>query len=122
MALVINQLIYLAFTIGMAYYHSRLIKDNNPIRHGVWAAIAVAVACLFGLINWLYIPTLIMLRVLVFSPALAFFRCLPLNYTSLTSTSIIDKLERKLFKSWGDKMAVYFAIFLFFELTLIFNS
>lgn len=121
-SLIINQLLYLAFTLSMAIYHSTLIKKGKVIKHGWWAFLAVGIAALFGLINWLYVPTFIMMRALVFSPALALFRHLPLNYTSLTSTSIIDKLERKVFRTWGHKMGVYLGVFILLELTLIFNS
>lgn len=122
MSILINNLIYLAFTISMAIYHSTLIKKGEVIKHGWWTLLAVVIAGLFGLINWLYVPTFIMMRALVFSPMLAIFRHLPLNYTSLTSTSIIDKLERKVFCSWGHKMGIYFGVFVLLELTLIFNS
>jgi hypothetical protein len=122
MALVINQLIYLAITLGMAFWHFRLIKSNKPIKHGWWSLLAVAVAGLFGLIDWLYIPVMLMIRALVFSPALSLWRGLPITYASLTSTSIIDKIERKVFRTWGHKMGVYLGVFILLELTLIFNS
>lgn len=122
MSLLINHLIYLAFTISMAIYHSTLIKRGKVIKHAWWALLSVVIAGLFGLINWLYIPAFIMMRALVFSPTLALFRHLPINYTSLTSTSIIDKLERKVFRTWGHKMGIYLGVFILLELTLIFNS
>lgn len=117
MTVILNQSIYVLITIGMAIYHSVLIKRNKPIKHGLWSAIALAVAGLFGLINIWYIPVMIFLRAMVFNGALNYFRHLPFLYTSPTSTSILDKLERKYLPGW-DRYLAYGILLLFSEVML----
>lgn len=118
-ALIINQLLYLAFTIGMAYYHSRLIKKNKPIKHGWWALAAIGVAGLFGLINWLYIPIMLMMRALVFSPILSKFRGLRWDYLSRSTGSVLDRIEAKIFRTFKIKTVVYFIVYATITIILI---
>lgn len=109
MTQLINQLIFLAFNIWMAYHHSQLIKANKPIKHGWWGALYLGAITPFAILfGWLYFPLLILQRGVVFSPALNLFRGLPINYISSTTTSIIDRLEYSLFKTNWYKREVYY--------------
>lgn len=116
---IINKLLYLAFTIWMAWYHSKLIKQNKPIKHGWWGLLAVAVAGVFALINVWYFPVLIMERALFFSPFLNQFRGLPFWKWSTTTTSIIDKWEQKIFKTFRTRTIVYAILIIIFEVILL---
>jgi hypothetical protein len=109
MTQLINQLIFVAFNIWMAWYHSRLIKDHRPIRHGYWAALYLFAVLVWSVIfGWLYAPLLILQRGVVFSPALNLFRRLPINYISSSTTSVIDRIEMWLFKTNWYKREVYY--------------
>jgi len=114
----INQGIYILFTIGMSYYHSRLIKNGKPIKHGYWALAAIGAAALFAFISIWYVPVMIIWRMILFSPFLAKFRGLPWSYSSPTSTSIIDKIERKIFPSFSVKIQWYFGLLFIAEILL----
>lgn len=109
MTLLINNLIFIALNLAMAHYHSRLIKQGKRIRHGLWAAgylAAVGIFCL--LFTWWYLPALVFLRGVVFSPALNIFRGLGISYISTSTTSVTDRLEYKVFgNSWPKRMIFY---------------
>jgi hypothetical protein len=96
----------------MAYWQSRLIKNNRPIYHGLWAA---AYALLILAAGWWVCGSLVpwykfMLygiaqgagRLTVFNVALNRFRGLSWTYISLSSTSLEDKIELRLFgaRTW----------------------
>lgn len=117
--LIINQFIFAAFNIGLAWYHAILIKKNKPIKHGWWAASVLIIIGLFALINPWYIPVLSFLRQLVFDPFLSKFRGLPWSYRSNATTSIIDKIENKIFPTWKSERIFYFILFLISESLLI---
>jgi hypothetical protein len=109
MTQLINQLIFLAGNLWMAYYHSQLIKANKPIKHGYWAALYLFAVLVWSVIfGWLYAPLLILQRGVVFSPALNLFRRLPINYISSSTTSVIDRIEMWLFKTNWYKREVYY--------------
>jgi len=95
--------------ITMAWWHSRLIKAGRPIRHGAWAAIfslLVAVTIWWqwpSLLSWwkagLFALACACGRLPVFNLALNRFRGLSWTYVSPASTSIIDRITRRLFGS-----------------------
>lgn len=100
------ELILIALTVGIAYWHSRLIKNFRPIKHGWWAFVAGALIA--GATWWVthYLTHLQVIlfvisqgcaRLVVFNIFLNLFRGLPWTYTSPTTTSVIDQLERRLF-------------------------
>lgn len=118
--IIINLAIFLAGNLWMAWYHSQLITQHKPIKHGLWAgAYLVGVAIVSLLLGFLYAPVLILLRAMVFSPALNYFRKLPISYTSTTSTSIADRIERHVFKSFHQRMMWYGLALLVFTTLLI---
>jgi hypothetical protein len=110
----INNLIFAGLNIAMAFHHARLIKQNRPIRHGLWACAymgAVVLSCV--VFTWWYLPILVLNRAVIFSPVLNLRRGLPVNYISSSTTSVIDKLESRLFgRNWYKKMAWYIGLFI----------
>lgn len=96
-------------TVGMALWHKYLIKKQRPIQHGWWA-LAFMVALIVALIwQWDNLPAAratiafaaacLIGRLVVFNVTLNLIRGNPWDYTSATSTSILDKIERRLFGS-----------------------
>lgn len=104
----LSELVLIVLTIGMAYWHSRLIAAGRPILHGWWAALFAilvvgAVALLWARLNrvqvGLYAGAQFIGHLVVFNIALNRFRGLSWTYISKTSTSIIDQAEIRLFGS-----------------------
>src|SRR6516225_5106613 len=92
----------------MAWWHSRLIKANRPIVHGLWAAgYIAAVITIFIILRdpWLMISPFL-IREVVFSPFLNFLRHKRFFYTNPASGSTIDKLE-------GKSVALFYFISIF---------
>jgi hypothetical protein len=94
----------------MANWQAHLIKEIRPIRHGWWAAlsgllIAGATWCASPDPWWPMVDFVVAQcasRLAAFNFFLYLFRGLPWNYVSPTSTSILDRLEYRLFgtKAW----------------------
>lgn len=119
----VTEFFLLAISVMEAWWHSVLIKDNKPILHGLWAALYIF---LVGSGYWVIHPLSTFLlfaiacfagHLVVFNLCLNRFRGLPWNYISKTSTSIVDKLEYRLFgtRVWIVEM---FATLLFITLQL----
>lgn len=90
--------------VVMAAWHSHLIKQNRPILHGLWALLSCTLMVAAGLWarvdNWgilIYQAAQGCSRLVVFNVSLNLFRRLKWDYTSPASTSILDKLEIRLF-------------------------
>lgn len=103
---------FLAINIAMAWWHSVLIGENRRIQHGWWTAgylAAAAIPCL--LFSPIYLPMVIMVRSVFFSPVLSIFRGLPVTYISQRTTSVMDKLEYRIFHgNWYARQIVYVVI------------
>lgn len=111
MIYVTEYFLVLPVNLAMAWWHSRLIRQKRPIRHSLWSA---AYAALIALAIWLqpdlhnvHSGSLFTLactagRLAVFAPALNLMRGLSLTYVSKASTSLIDRLEVRLFgaRAW----------------------
>lgn len=122
------ELLLIVITIGIAYWHSRLIKSGRPIKHGWWGLLA---GMLIAAATWWVWPTLsglqVMLfiiaqgcvRLFVFNIALNLFRGLSWKYTSMSTTSVIDRLESRLFggRVWLSEI-ILAIIFLILQLFL----
>jgi hypothetical protein len=93
------QLFFALVNIAMAWWHSKLIKENRPIKHGLWAAgyFALVLIAFWITYDWFLLFLLLLERKLVFDAALNYFRDKPLFYVSATTTSIIDRYQRKVF-------------------------
>lgn len=118
MTQIINQIIFAAANIWMAWCHAKLIRENKPIKHGLWGGGYLAAVLIWTVIfGWVYFFLLLVQRGVLFSPALNLFRRLPINHISSTTTSLIDRLEYKLFKgNWYRRMAWYVAAWIAFTI------
>lgn len=85
------ELAYLAITVGMAYWHRHLIRQNRPIVHWIWAGAYIA-ACLplFFINPWLMVGC-ILIREVVFSPFLNIIRGLWFWYQG--RVALTDKIS-----------------------------
>jgi len=115
MTILLNCGLFLIFNLLMASHHADLIRDNKPIRHGLWATVYLLPCILAGyLFSWWYLPMLLCLRAYSFSIFLNLYREKKWDYWSLTSTSILDKLERKIFRKFWIARLFYFVGWLIF--------
>lgn len=86
--------VFIVINIILAYIDARRIKQGKHIYHGVNGAVyggLVLVSYLFTH-NILSMFAMLVLRIPVFNTSLNLFRGLPIDYTSKTTTSIIDRL------------------------------
>lgn len=100
---VIVQLIYVLFCIGLAFINYQVIKADNRVYHavnGLCHAAFIAAAYLLCR-EWLLFIILPLLGGVTFDIALNLFRGLPINYSSSSTKSIIDRWERKVFADDG---------------------
>lgn len=109
----IGEVLLVLVNIAMAWWHSELIKDGKPIKHGLWGGGYLALAVLFSVLNhsWTFFVLSLFIRKVVFDLLLNSFRGLPLFYVSKSPKSIIDKLHLKWFGSNSELyMSIYFVI------------
>ena len=113
MSELINNVAFLVFNFLMALHHSHLISENKKVKHGWWSAIYLLLMIPFGfLFNWWYPVMGVFFRGWFFSPCLNLLRGKGLTYWSLTSTSIIDKIERAVFHEFWIARVCYFALWI----------
>lgn len=109
MTIAVNNLAFLLFNLLMAWHHSNLIKDNKKVKHGLWSLLyTISLLPFCFLFSWWYAAMGVFLRGWFFSPALNAFRGYGLDYWSLTSTSLIDKGERVVFRKFWIARLFYF--------------
>lgn len=97
-------LLLVVFNIFLAKIDANKIKKNRKIYHGENALIYFVVAGFASAITmgedwWDFLKLLVIMglvRSIVFDIALNLFRKLKWNYTSNSTTSILDKIENKL--------------------------
>lgn len=101
--------IYVGGNILLAYVDSILISRGEKILHGINGLIYVLAVIPAYLItkDLLFTANLFVIRRLVFDVSLNLFRGLPYNYTSNTTTSIIDRL---LFRIQNQLGGIYYLI------------
>ena len=95
----LSQAFLIAFNIWMARYHSRLLKKDKKIKHGLWGGLYVAVCIAITLLFvdlWLLIACFL-LRKFLFDTALNLYNGRGLFFVSTETTSIIDRIHYKLF-------------------------
>jgi len=90
----LSQVFLIAFNIWMARYHSRLLKQDKKIKHGIWGGlyllVAVGLSLCFGW--WFFLSTLL-LRKFLFDTALNLYNGRALFFVSKETTSIIDRVH-----------------------------
>lgn len=106
------QLLFTALNIIIAWWHARLIKQQRPIKHGWWGLAYIIAAGVASFIakDWILLVLLLLNRKLVFDISLNLFRGLPPFHVSLTTTSIVDNWQRKIFGRNGFIVAVICAV------------
>lgn len=113
MTILLNNALIIALLLMVCENHLILIKTNRPIKHGWWALAYIIVISVFACIwGWFYLPMFLFLRGWLYSPALNVYRFgfKKWDYWSLTSTSILDKIERKVFKKFWIARLFYFIV------------
>jgi len=102
----ISQAFLIAFNIWMARYHSRLLKKDKKIKHGIWGglyvAVCIAITCFFGDL-WLLIACFL-LRKFLFDVALNLYNGRGIFFVSNETTSIIDRVH---FLAFGKHSEIY---------------
>ena len=95
----LSQVFLIAFNIWMARYHSRLLKKDKKIKHGIWGGLylvlSAAITCFLGDL-WLLISC-ILLRKFLFDIALNLYNGRGPFHVSTETTSVIDRIHYKLF-------------------------
>ena len=94
-------LLYIIPCIFLAWLNAKWIYEGKKIKHFWNGLIHVTVAGVFILYHWWHFFTILLIARLYFDIALNFFRGLPLDYVSPAPKSIVDKLEKKIFKNDG---------------------
>ncbi len=94
----ISQAFLIAFNIWMARYHSRLLKRDRKIKHGLWGGLYLLLAgCLSLCFGWWFFASTMLLRKFLFDTALNLYNGRGLFFVSQETTSIIDRIHFKLF-------------------------
>tara|TARA_R110000868_G_scaffold29391_2_gene109256 strand:+ start:950 stop:1330 length:381 start_codon:yes stop_codon:yes gene_type:complete len=119
--ILIGEVLLVLVNIAMAWWHSELIKDSKPIKHGLWGAGYLLLAGAFAVFNhsWILFIASLFIRKVFFDLMLNSFRGLPLFYVSKSPKSIIDKLHLKLFSSNSELyMTIYFLVIIVINIYL----
>jgi hypothetical protein len=109
--------LYAAFCIGFALYNYDRIERGKRIYHGVNGFIHLffAVLCtVFG--GWKMGVSILLIARLFFDISLNAFRGLPLGYVSPDPKSIVDKIEKKIFKNGYLPKIIYVCILILFQI------
>jgi len=94
----LSQVFLIAFNIWMARYHSRLLKKDKKIKHGLWGGLYLLIAgCLSLCFGWLFFLSTLLLRKFLFDTALNLYNGRAIFFVSKETTSIIDRIHFKLF-------------------------
>src|SRR3954468_22229654 len=106
MKYLIEFILVLPVNILMAWWHSRLIKAGKEIRHVWWASAYASLTSIAVILleddlpSWrvaAFAGAILLGRLPVFNITLNLIRGKKWNYSSPTTTSIIDQMERRLF-------------------------
>lgn len=93
---------YACFCIALAWYNSYLINKDKRIYHGVNGALhLLAAAAGWYFFSWQIGLAILPMARAVFDTSLNLFRGLSIDYVPSNPKSIVDKLEKKLFKNNG---------------------
>lgn len=113
----IGEILLLLANVIMAWHHSELIKDDKPIKHGLWGLGYLSLVIVMSIFSswWLLLAGLL-IRKVFFDLSLNLFRGKPLFYVSASSTSIIDRIHYRIF---GKRSEIYQS--LYFVLLVLIN-
>lgn len=95
--------IFVVINVILAAIDAHRIKQGKHIYHGVNGAIygALAIIAVICVHNVFAGVAMLFLRIPVFNTFLNIFRGLPYNYTSKTTTSIVDQATNRLVEKVG---------------------
>lgn len=115
----IYPLLYIAVCIALAAYNADLIKEGKRIYHALNGAIHLTAAILIGYFtNWQYGLAVLFIARLFFDVSLSLMRGLSIDYISPNPKSIVDKIEKKLFKNNGIIPKILYAFIIVILLTI----
>ena len=78
----------------MARYHSRLLKKDKKIKHGLWGGLYLAVAGGLSIcFGWRFFLSTLLLRKFLFDTALNLYNGRAIFFVSKETTSIIDRVH-----------------------------
>ncbi len=112
-------LLSIVINILMAWWHSVLIKNRRPIKHGYWGGGYFVLSSFLG-VFFASIPLFlffIISRKPVFDPALNLFRGKKWNHISRTTTSMIDDIHVSLF----DDGHWYYYLYALISISILFT-
>lgn len=90
----LSQVFLIAFNIWMARYHSRLLKRDKKIKHGLWGGLYLAVAGGLSIyFGWWFLLSTLLLRKFIFDTALNLYNGRAIFFVSKETTSIIDRVH-----------------------------
>ena len=90
----LSQVFLIAFNIWMARYHSRLLKKDKKIKHGLWGGLYLAVAGGMSLwFGWWFFLSTLLLRKFLFDTALNLYNGRAIFFVSKETTSLIDRVH-----------------------------
>ena len=90
----ISQAFLIAINIWMARYHSRLLKKDKKIKHGLWGGLYLAVAGGLSIcFGWWFFLSTLLLRKFLFDTALNLYNGRAIFFVSKETTSIIDRVH-----------------------------
>lgn len=93
---------YALFSVAFAWLNSYWIKQNKRIYHGINGAIhLLAAGAGWYLFSWQIGLAILFVARLFFDVSLNLFRGLSIDYVSPNPKSIVDRVEKKLFKLNG---------------------
>lgn len=104
-------LILIAVNILMAWWHSRLLKQSRPIKHGWWGLSYIVLAAFLAYLSGSILVGVnsLFIRKVFFDTSLNLFNGRAIFFVSRETTSIIDKWHYKLF---GMHSEIYMTIYL----------
>lgn len=95
-------LLYIPFCVFFAWLNARWIAKGKKILHGINGSIHLFAAIIIGYsTKWQYGLAVLFITRLFFDVALNLFRGLPVDYVSPNPKSIVDKIEKQIFKKDG---------------------
>ena len=107
-------LIFTLLNVILAYTDAHKIINNQAINHTINAVVylgALGISVIILKDYWL-VPTILLIRLLIFNIALSLFRGKKWDYVPLTPLSTIDRMANMIFKN-GRQMYFTYTIILF---------
>lgn len=92
---------YLLLVVVLAYDNAKRIDNDKNIKHWLNGLAHLSMAGILYFVDWRLSVALLLLVRVVFDSALNLFRGLSFGYVSPKPASLVDKIEKKIFKNNG---------------------